>query len=90
VSGVGSGVGSGVDEVWASESTLIAFDGRVLEVFGLTDAQRMHIAFRPTITVGSKLVTIKPTSGARLSFFYDSARADDIAAFAARVHAAHP
>ncbi|MGJ4845776.1 hypothetical protein [Leifsonia sp. Le1] len=76
-------------EAWASESTLLAFDGRILEVFGFPDVQRIHIAFRPTITVGKKMVSIAPTQGGKLSFFYDAARADEIAAFAVHVHAAH-
>ncbi|GAB3586765.1 hypothetical protein GCM10027406_37550 [Leifsonia lichenia] len=79
-----------VVEAWVSESILLSFDGRILEVFGLTDVHRMHITFRPTITVGKKLVSITPTHGGRLSVFYDAARADDIAAFAALLHAAHP
>jgi hypothetical protein len=78
-----------VIEVWIKESTLLSFDGRVLEVFGFADAHRFHIAFAPTISLGKRLLTIKPTQGGQQSFFYDQQRTPEIEAFAAAVHAAH-
>ncbi len=77
-------------EVWANPTTLLMLDGRVLEVFGLTDAQRFHLAFRPVLRRGGKLITITPEQGPRLSFFYDPENADRLDAFARVLEAAHP
>ncbi|WP_223692594.1 hypothetical protein [Leifsonia poae] len=43
------GCGHAPLEVWASDSVLLSFDGRALEVFGFTDVQRFHIPFRPVV-----------------------------------------
>jgi hypothetical protein len=72
-------------EVWASEQALISFDGRVIEVFGFVDAQRFHLAFRPVVTVGDRMVTIEPTHGGRYKFFYDRSRRPALEEFAALV-----
>lgn len=77
-------------EVWANPTTLLTLDGRVLEVFGFTDAQRFHLAFRPVLQRSKKLVTIKPESGPQLSFFYDRENADRLDAFGRLLEAAHP
>ena len=76
-------------EVWASGTTLLSFDGRVLEVFGVSEVQRFHIGLRPVVTVGKKLVTIYPKAGGQFAFFYDKERAQAITDFADHVHAAH-
>ncbi|HEY0248762.1 MAG TPA: hypothetical protein VGC45_10935 [Gryllotalpicola sp.] len=79
-----------VDEVWASPSVLMSYDGRVLEVFGLVDVARFHRGLRPQIVFAGKTrITIKPRSGGNLSFFFDPARRDEVEAFAARVHASY-
>ncbi len=78
-------------EVWASSSVLVSFDGRVLEVFGLVDVERIHIAFRPVILFpGKSRVTIRPERGAPYTFFADPERRPDLQPLAERVLAAHP
>jgi hypothetical protein len=77
-------------EVWASPTTLLTLDGRVLEVFGFADAQRFHLAFRPVLQRSAKLVAIKPEQGPKLSFFYDRENAERLDAFARLLEAAHP
>lgn len=77
-------------EVWATPTTLLTLDDRVLEVFGFNDAQRFHLAFRPVLQRGKKMVTIKPEHGGQLSFFYDSENAERLDAFARVLEAAHP
>ncbi|TBN58386.1 hypothetical protein EYE40_13840 [Glaciihabitans arcticus] len=71
-------------DVWASDTTLLSFDGRVLEVFGFSDTARYHVAHKPTITVGKKMVTIRTEGLGQHSFFFDQHRRSELEAYAAR------
>ncbi|MFB2598203.1 hypothetical protein ACEXQE_10455 [Herbiconiux sp. P17] len=79
------GADAGPVEVWASDSTLLSFDGRVLEVFGFADVHRFHRAFRPRMSVNKKMVSIRPTHGGQLSFFFDQDRRAALEEYAARL-----
>lgn len=72
-----------VGELWANDANLLSFDGRVLEVFGFADVHRFHIAMRPLVRVGKRMMTISPDHGGQLSFFIDQARRAELEEFAA-------
>ncbi|XUK64026.1 DUF2470 domain-containing protein [Plantibacter sp. RU18] len=73
--------------MWASSSALLSFDGRVLEVFGFADVQRFHVAMRPVILIGKKMLTIRPEHGGQYAFFYDVERRAQLEKFVAHVNA---
>lgn len=78
------------DEVWASTISLLCFDGHVLELFGHSDAQRFHVAYRPRIEVAdgkAPRCTIRTDRGSS-SFSCDPERVEEVRAFAARLAAA--
>ncbi|MGK9149300.1 hypothetical protein KXS11_16820 [Plantibacter flavus] len=77
-------------EVWASPTVLMTFDGRVLEVFGFTDANRFHLAFSPVVTFSEKRawMSVKMDVSGTLTFPYDAARRPELDGFAAIVAAA--
>jgi hypothetical protein len=60
----------------ASGSALLTFDGRVLEVFGFTDAARYHVWEEPRLDFGSgrrpRRFTITTRNGRRHTLFYDA------------------
>lgn len=67
-------------ELRASESVLISFDGRVLEVFGFIDVYRIHLAFQPRIEIveGKRpRLRIVPTAGGTLRCGLDPERVDE-------------
>lgn len=67
-------------ELRASESVLISFDGRVLEVFGFIDVYRIHLAFQPRIEIveGRRpRLRIVPTAGGTLRCGLDPERVDE-------------
>jgi len=70
-------------DVWASDTTLLSFDGRILEVFGFSDTHRYHLAYNPTITVGRKMVTIKAENLGQHSFFFEQHRRAELEEYAA-------
>ncbi|WP_327111625.1 hypothetical protein OG206_02315 [Streptomyces sp. NBC_01341] len=64
-------------EATASDSVLLTFDGRVLEVFGYVDAARYHIWEEPRLEFGTgrfRRMTITVRSGRRQSIPYDADR----------------
>ena len=69
-------------DVWASDTTLLSYDGRILEVFGFSDTHRYHVAYRPTITVGPKMVTIKAENLGQHSFFFEQHRRAELEEYA--------
>jgi hypothetical protein len=71
-----------------NDTTIISFDGRIIEVFGYSEAHRYHAAQRPRMSVGKRMASIEPQGGAKWSFFYDRDRREVLEAFAERVNAA--
>ena len=70
-------------DVWRDANFLLTFDGRVLEIFGLSDAHRFHIAYSPRIELGENPpnpkkqphLTIQSARGSFGSAFDPSCRA---------------
>lgn len=78
-------------ELRVSESVLISFDGRVLEVFGFIDVYRIHLAFQPRMEIveGKRLrLRIVPTAGGTLRCGLDPDRVDEARDCARRLAAA--
>ncbi|MFF7597738.1 hypothetical protein [Streptomyces mirabilis] len=77
-------------EALATETTLLTFDGRVLELFGFGDAHRIHIWQEPRLEFGTgrkprmEIITGQP-GVRRHSFPYDPERLDALRAFAEQV-----
>ncbi|KUF19001.1 MULTISPECIES: hypothetical protein [Streptomyces] len=77
-------------EAPASDSVLLTFDGRVLEVFGYVDAARYHVWEGPRMEFGTgrfRRVVITVRSGRRQSVPYDADRRaglEELAAVLAR------
>lgn len=72
-------------EVWATESNLLCFDGHVLEVFGLVDNHRFHVAMGLKIEVSEgrhPRCKIMPKRGPTLSIFCDRDRIEALRDFA--------
>lgn len=75
-------------EVFVTDTVLLSFDGRVLEVFGYTDTHRTHLFQEPRLEFGTgrrPRMEITTASGARHSMPYDPHRLDALRAFAARL-----
>ncbi|MDX3612196.1 hypothetical protein OG920_05490 [Streptomyces europaeiscabiei] len=77
-------------EVLANDTTLLTFDGRVLELFGFGDAHRLHIWQEPRLEFGTGRkprteIVIERPGVHRHSFPYDPERLDALRAFAARL-----
>ncbi|MEV7885705.1 hypothetical protein ACWD3I_14685 [Streptomyces sp. NPDC002817] len=76
-------------EVLATDTTLLSFDGRVLELFAFGVAQRMHIWQEPRLEFGTgrkpRMEIITGHPGVRRHIFpYDPERLDALRAFAAQ------
>ena len=82
-------------EVWANENKLLAFDGRVLELFGWADAHRLHLSQHPRLEFYEqgrrKTPKIRVVSD-RQTFIYDDdlARRPDLERLDAALRAARP
>ncbi|MFF7332497.1 hypothetical protein ACIQU5_03175 [Streptomyces sp. NPDC090306] len=67
-----------------SDTVMLCFDGRVLEVFGFTDASRFHVWERPRIEIGEgrrfRRFTIVTRGGRRHPLLYDAERLADLRA----------
>ncbi len=75
-------------EVPLTDSSLLSFDGRVLEVFGHVDAARYHVWEEPRIqfrTGRLRRLTITTKHGRRHSLLYDAHRLPDLQAIAERL-----
>lgn len=78
-------------ELRASESIVVGFDGRVLEVFGFIDVYRIHLAFQPRMEIveGKRpRLRIVPTAGGTLRCGLDPDRVDEARDCARRLAAA--
>ncbi|GAB2882263.1 hypothetical protein [Streptomyces mayteni] len=72
-------------EVFATDTTLLCFDGRVLEVFGFNDTHRYHIWQRPRLEFDSgrrPRMSIVTGHDYRHTFSYDPHRLDGLRALA--------
>ena len=70
----------------ADDTTLLVFDGQVLEMFGRVDAQRMHIWQRPRLELldGKRpKARIRCAIGPEHTFPYDAHRRPELEALAA-------
>jgi hypothetical protein len=75
----------------SDDSTLLVFDGQVLEMFGRNDAHRYHVWQRPRLAfVDGKRprVTITCAIGPRHDFAYDAHRRPELEALAAALEEA--
>ncbi|MEH0573245.1 MULTISPECIES: hypothetical protein [Streptomyces] len=77
-------------EVRANDTTLLTFDGRVLELFGFGGAHRLHIWQEPRLEFGTgrkptMAVTIGQPGVPRHHFPYDPGRLDALRAFAVQL-----
>ncbi|MFM9694130.1 hypothetical protein [Streptomyces europaeiscabiei] len=77
-------------QVLANDTTLLTFDGRVLELFGFVDAHRLHIWQEPRLEFGTGRkprmeIIIGQPGVPRHSFPYDPERLDALRAFAAQL-----
>ncbi|UXX91890.1 hypothetical protein N7U49_04990 [Streptomyces sp. AD2-2] len=75
-------------EVPATDSVLLSFDGRVLEVFGYADAARYHVWEEPRIqfrTGRLRRLTITTKHGRSHSLLYDAHRLPDLQVLAERL-----
>ncbi|MFJ5307252.1 hypothetical protein [Streptomyces sp. NPDC088350] len=83
-----------VYEVPATDSTLLSFDGRVLEVFGEAEAGRYHLWEEPRLEIRpgrSRLLVIRTRPDRRRqSVFYDPARRAGLEALAERLERSRP
>ncbi|MFF3123641.1 hypothetical protein ACFVRD_15005 [Streptomyces sp. NPDC057908] len=80
-------------EAPATDSVLLSFDGRVLEVFGYTDAARYHIWEEPRLEFRpgrSRRLTITTKHGRRHSIPYDPHRLVGLQALADRLARSRP
>jgi hypothetical protein len=76
-----------------TDSSMLSFDGRVLEVFGYVDAARYHIWEEPRIefrTGRTRRLTITTKHGRRHSVLYDAHRLPDLQALADRLERSRP
>lgn len=77
-------------EVLADDTTLLTFDGRVLELFGYGDVHRLHVWQQPRLEFGTgrkprmQIMTGQP-GVPRHSMPYDPGRLDALRAFAAHL-----
>jgi hypothetical protein len=88
--GTPGGIPGGISwyEAQASPTVLLAFDGRVLEVFGFTDTHRYHIWQEPRLEFSHgrrPTATITSGRGLHLWFPYDAHRFDGLRALADRL-----
>lgn len=70
-------------EVPVTDTVLLSFDGRVLEVFGFGDTHRVHIRQEPRLEFGTgrrPRMTIVTGLGVRHNSPYDSDRLDGLRA----------
>ncbi|MFI6339916.1 hypothetical protein [Streptomyces sp. NPDC050535] len=77
-------------EVLANDTTLLTFDGWVLELFGFVDAHRLHIWQEPRLEFGTGRkprieIIIGQPGVPRHSLPYDPERLDALRAFAAQL-----
>ncbi|WP_129841591.1 hypothetical protein [Streptomyces sp. RFCAC02] len=75
-------------EVPVTDTVLLSFDGRVLEVFGYSDTHRIHIRQQPRLVFGNgrrPRMAIVTGTGTRHSFPYDPHRLDGLRALADRL-----
>ncbi|MFI1335306.1 hypothetical protein ACH4U7_35400 [Streptomyces sp. NPDC020845] len=80
-------------EAPATDSVLLTFDGRVLEVFGLTGTHRYHIWQEPHLEFSHgrhPWLTIVLGQGGCHSFGYDPHRLDGLRALADRLARSRP
>ncbi|QJT03190.1 hypothetical protein G9272_25315 [Streptomyces asoensis] len=71
-----------------TDTVLISFDGRILELFGYSDTHRIHIWQAPRLEFGRgrhPRMTIVTGSGTRHSLPYDPYRLDGLRALAERL-----
>ncbi|MET7486147.1 hypothetical protein [Streptomyces sp. NPDC005538] len=76
-----------------NDSTMLSFDGRVLEVFGFNDAARYHVWEEPRIefrTGRSHKLTITTKAGRSHTMYYDAHRLPDLQALAERLERSRP
>jgi hypothetical protein len=77
-------------EVLADDTTLLTFDGRVLELFGYGDVHRLHVWQQPRLEFGTgrkprmQIMTGQP-GVPRHSMPYDPEHLDALRAFAAHL-----
>jgi hypothetical protein len=76
--------------VLANDTTLLTFDGRVLELYGFVDAHRLHIWQEPRLEFGTGRkprmeIVIGQPGVPRHSLPYDPERLDALRAFAAQL-----
>ncbi|TDC79090.1 hypothetical protein [Streptomyces hainanensis] len=72
-------------EVFATDTTLLCFDGRVLEVFGFNDTHRYHVRQEPRLEFDSgrrPRMSIVTGRDYRHTFSYDPHRLDGLRALA--------
>ncbi|MFI5476252.1 hypothetical protein ACIA6D_39425 [Streptomyces cacaoi] len=75
-------------EVLVTDTVLISFDGRILELFGYSDTHRIHIRQAPRLEFGTgrnPRMTIVTGPGTRHSLPYDPHRLDGLRALAERL-----
>jgi hypothetical protein len=77
------------DEVWADDTILLCNDGHTLEIFGFTDAHRVHLGMqRPRIEIEERKRSTKvvvKASRFTSTFDVDPAQVDAVRAFATRL-----
>ncbi|MFB7250379.1 hypothetical protein [Microbacterium sp. NPDC056234] len=79
-------------EAWVTDGVLLVFDGTVLEIFGYSEAVRLHIAYRPELVFedGRHLrLTIRYDNRRYHAMDYEPSRRHELEALAERVRAAH-
>lgn len=76
-----------------TDTVLISFDGRILELFGYSDTHRLHIWQAPRLEFGTgrnPRMTIVTGRGMRHSLPYDAHRLDALRLFAERLAQSPP
>ncbi|MFD4558494.1 hypothetical protein ACFWP5_29980 [Streptomyces sp. NPDC058469] len=80
-------------DVPVTDSAMLSFDGRVLEVFGYVDAARYHVWEEPRIefrTGRIRRLTITTKHGRRHSVLYDAHRLPELQALVERLERSGP